>query len=125
MPTEESTPQHEPVSVVDKDGKELGTIRGLSRPSRYLLVESGGIVPKVYYIPPSAISSNANGIIRLSLTEDDLRRQGLSTIPDDLYAEPGAPDVNDLPQFTNDQFALGEKIYSTELPIERHDLNPD
>src|SRR5437588_5957038 len=118
MPTEESVPQHEPVRVLDKDGKELGTIRELSRPSRYLLVESDGIFPKVYYIPPSAISSYTNGMIRLSLTEDDLQRQGLRTIPDDMYAEPGAPDVSDFLPFINDLFAPGEKIYSTDLPIE-------
>jgi len=125
MSTEESIPPQEPIAVLDKDGKVLGALRGLSSDHGDLIVESGGIPPKVYYVPQSAISSNANGMIHLSLTEDDLRRQGRRTIPDTLYAEPGTPDVNELPQFVTDPITPEEKIYSTELPIPPRELNPD
>lgn len=125
MPTEERMSQQEPVPVLDKDGKVLGAMRGLSHDSRDLVVESGGILPQVYYVPLSAISSNADGLIRLSLTEDDLRRQGRRTIPATLYTEPGAPDVSELPEFLHEPFEPGEQVYSTELPIPPRDLNPD
>jgi hypothetical protein len=73
-------------AVQDRDGKKLGKVR--ARFSRYILVERGGLFSKAYYVPKSAVTSNIKGLIRLLLNEEELRQQGLDSVPDDLYAEP-------------------------------------
>jgi hypothetical protein len=86
--------------VLDRDGRKLGKVR--ARFSQYILVEHGGLFSKAYYVPKSAVTSSAKGIIRLSLSLDDLRQQGLDSVPDDLYHEPpemGRPIVTGVPQF--------------------------
>src|SRR5260370_1308970 len=104
MPFEESSPKPDYVppqvfeigqEVFDKDGKKLGKVR--ARFSRYILVERGGLFVKAYYVPHSAVSSNTKNVIRLSLSEEDLREKELNRVPDDLYIESpeyGVPDVN-------------------------------
>src|SRR5437588_5860562 len=73
-------------NVIDSQGKWLGTIQ--ARFSRYLLVERGRLLPKVYYVPQSAIGEQVgHNRIFLTMSEDDLVRLGLTSIPDDLYAE--------------------------------------
>ena len=81
--------------VLDRDGKKLGKVR--ARFSHYILVERGGLFSKAYYVPKSAVASNVKGAIRLSLGEEDLRQQGLDSVPDDLYAEP--PEI-EIPRVT-------------------------
>jgi hypothetical protein len=72
--------------VVDAQGKWLGKIR--ARFSRYILVERGRLLPKVYYVPQSAIREQIrDNKVFLTLGEDDLVRMGLNRIPDDLYDE--------------------------------------
>ena len=71
--------------ALDRDGKKLGKVR--ARFSQYILVERGGLFSKAYYVPKSAVASSVKGVIRLSLSEEDLRRQGLDSVPDDLYHE--------------------------------------
>ncbi len=86
-------------AVQDRDGKKLGRVR--ARFSRYILVERGGLFSKAYYVSKSAVTSNIKGLIRLSLSEEDLRQQGLDSVPDDLYAEPPEmerPHVTGVPQ---------------------------
>ena len=86
--------------ALDRDGKKLGKVR--ARFSQYILVERGGLFSKAYYVPKSAVTGNAKGIVRLSLSEDDLRQQGLDGVPDDLYHESpemGRPRVTGVPQF--------------------------
>lgn len=86
--------------VLDRDGKKLGKVR--ARFSQYILVERGGLFSKAYYVPKSAVAGNAKGIVRLSLSEDDLRQQGLDSVPDDLYHESpelGRPATTGVPQF--------------------------
>lgn len=86
--------------VLDKDGKRLGKIQ--ARFSNYVLVERGGLFVKAYYVPHSAIRDSSKDIILLSLSENDLKRQGLNSVPDDLYnntPEPGRPDVSGVAQF--------------------------
>lgn len=86
--------------ALDRDGKKLGKVR--ARFSQYILVERGGIFRKAYYVPKSAVTGNVKGAIRLVLSEDDLRQQGLDSVPEDLYQEVpevGLPDVTGVPQF--------------------------
>jgi hypothetical protein len=57
---------------------------------------------KAYDVPQSVISGRTKGALRLSLTEDDLRRKGLNRVPDDLFDEPeasGVPDITAVTQF--------------------------
>jgi len=84
--------------ALDRDGKKLGKVR--ARFSQYILVERGGLFGKAYYVPKSAVTSNVKGVIRLSLSEEDLRQQGLNSVPDDLYHESpemGVPHVTGVP----------------------------
>lgn len=84
--------------VLDRDGKKLGKVR--ARFSQYILVERGGLFSKAYYVPKSVATSHVKGVIRLSLSEEDLRRQGLNSVPDDLYSETpemGVPRVTGVP----------------------------
>ena len=81
--------------VLDRNGKRLGRVR--ARFSQYILVERGGLFGKAYYVPKSAVAGMVKGEVRLSLSEDDLRQQGLDSVPDDLYHEP--PEV-ELPRVT-------------------------
>jgi hypothetical protein len=86
--------------VLDRDGKKLGKVR--ARFSQYILVERGGLFSKAYYVPKSVVTGDAKGVIRLSLSEDDLLQQGLDSLPDDLYHESpemGLPHVTGVPQF--------------------------
>ena len=87
--------------VVDAQGKWLGKIQ--ARFSRYILVERGRFVPKVYYVPQSAIREQIkDNIVFLTLSEDDLVNRGLIRVPDDLYdevPEAGLPTVRGVPQF--------------------------
>lgn len=85
-------------AVQDRNGKKLGKVR--ARFSQYILVERGGLFSKAYYVPKSAVVSNVKGAIRLSLSEEDLRRQRLDSVPDDLYHESpemGVPHVTGVP----------------------------
>ena len=88
-------------NVVDAQGKWLGTVK--SRFTRYILVERGRLLPKVFYVPQSAIKDNSrNNTLFLTLTEEELTRMELNTIPTDLYDEDQAtisPTVRGNPQF--------------------------
>ncbi len=118
MPIEESIPNPEYVpqqifelgqEVFDQDGKKLGKVQ--ARFNRYILVERGGLFVKAYYVPHSAISSNAKNIIRLSLSKDELREKELNKVPDDLYIEPpelGVPDVSGVAQFARGPLSPAE-----------------
>src|SRR5207248_5464579 len=79
----------------------LGKIQ--ARFSRYILVERGRLVPKVYYVPQHSIKEQIqNNAVFLTLSEDDLVRRGLTSVPDDLYdevPEPGIPLVRGVPLF--------------------------
>jgi hypothetical protein len=111
MPFEERLPQaaHLPplfdlgLEVIDKDGKKLGKIE--ARFSRYILVERGGLFVKAYYVPHSAISSYDGGVLRLSYSEEDLRKKGFHNVPDDLFIESPELGVSDLSGVA--QFARG------------------
>ena len=88
-------------NVVDKRGNWLGTVR--ARFSRYILVERGRLLPKVYYVPQSVIQDQIkNNTIFLTVSEDELVSMGLTRIPEDLYdevSEAGVPVVRGRPQF--------------------------
>lgn len=73
-------------NVIDSQGRWLGKVE--ARFPRYLLVERGRVLPKVYYVPQSAIKDQlARNTLLLALSEDDLVRMQLNTVPDDLYEE--------------------------------------
>ena len=87
--------------VIDARGKWLGRIQ--ARFSRYLLVERGGFLPKVYYVPQSTVGDQSrDDTVFLTLSEEDLMRMQLDRLPDDLYDElsdAGIPRVKGIPQF--------------------------
>jgi Cytochrome c oxidase subunit IV len=87
-------------NVVDGQGKWLGTIQ--ARFSRYILVERGRLLPKVYYVPQNAIKDTKGNTVLLTLSEEDLERMELTTVPADLYDEESegmSPVVRGAPQF--------------------------
>ena len=88
-------------NVVDAQGKWLGQVK--ARFTRYVLVERGRLLPKVFYVPQSAIKDNMrNNTLFLTLTEEELTSRELNTIPADLYDEDQAvvsPTVRGNPQF--------------------------
>ncbi len=88
-------------SVVDSQGQLLGKVR--ARFPHYILVERGGIFSKVYYVPQSAAKDEIkNNIILLTMSEADLQRMGLNSVPGDLYEEApeyGFPTVRGAAQF--------------------------
>src|SRR5207253_3659867 len=65
--------------------------------------ERGRLVPKVYYVPQSAVREQIkNNTVFLTLSEDDLVRRALTRVPDDIYdevPETGFPSVRGVPQF--------------------------
>jgi hypothetical protein len=86
--------------VIDKEGNRLGKIQ--ARFPHYILVQRGSLFGKAYYVPHSVIHRNIKGNIHLSLSADELRGQGYTSVPDDLYEEipaPGVPRLNGVPQF--------------------------
>lgn len=169
MPFEESLPKAKNISpmifelgqeVIDSKGKKLGKIK--ARFIHYILVERGGLFVKAYYVPHSAISSVNTSLLRLSVSEDELKREGLNNIPSDLYVdspEYGVPDVSGVAQFARGPLSpaetghynygrfwpgmntdasgsyhrdevlpkpqnyVGEKIFTTEVPIEPRDIS--
>jgi len=88
-------------NVIDAQGNWLGKIQ--ARFDRYILVEHGRLVPKVYYVPSSVIREQIkNNTVFIALSEEDLVRRGLTSVPDDLYdevPEPGIPTVRGVPLF--------------------------
>ena len=90
-------------NVVDSHGKWLGKVQ--ARFSRYVLVERGSLVPKVYYVPQSAIKDEIRqNTLFLTLSEEDLERMELNTMPADLYdeePETTVPVVRGAPQFAS------------------------
>ena len=90
-------------NVVDSHGRWLGKVQ--ARFNRYVLVERGNVIPKVYYVPQSAIKEEIKkNMLFLTLTEEDLERMELTTMPADLYDdEPDmtVPVVRGAPQFSH------------------------
>ncbi len=88
-------------NVIDSQGKWLGKIQ--ARFSRYILVERGRLIPKVYYVPQSATRDQVkNNRVFLTLSEEDLVHRELNRVPDDLYEEApeaGVPTVRGAAQF--------------------------
>ena len=86
--------------VVDKDGQWLGKVG--ARFPHHILVEQGGLLPKVFYVPWGMITQTTkNNVLVLSASEEELRAQGLNNIPDNLYDEVpeyGVPVTRGVPQ---------------------------
>lgn len=95
--------------VFDKDGKRLGKVR--ARFNSYILVERNKLFGKPYYVPHSTVVSNEKNTIRLSLSEEDLRLMGYTSVPDDLYIEtpePGIPNYSGVAQFAKGPLSPAE-----------------
>lgn len=72
--------------VVDAQGRWLGKVQ--ARFAHYVLVERGGLMLKVFYVPIHAIRDEVkNTTLSLTMSEDELVRGGFNTVPDDLYEE--------------------------------------
>ena len=88
-------------NVVDAHGNWLGKVQ--ARFPHYVLVERGRFMPTTYYVPQSAIKDQVkNNTLFLSMSEEDLERQELNRVPDDLYEdvqEPGIPVTRGRAQF--------------------------
>jgi Cytochrome c oxidase subunit IV len=88
-------------NVVDSQRQWLGKVQ--ARFSRYILVERGRLFGSVYYVPQSATRDEIkNNTILLTISEADLLRMGLNSVPDDLYdevPEAGVPVVRGAAQF--------------------------
>jgi len=88
-------------NVVDSQRKWLGKVQ--ARFSRYILVERGRFFGSVYYVPQSVVRDEIkNNTILLTISEEELLRRGLNSLPDDLYdevPEAGIPVVRGAAQF--------------------------
>ena len=107
--------------VIDRDGYLLGKIG--ARLNKYILVERGGLVVKAYYVPQSmATLLPRMGIVRLTMSEDELATQGYDGVPDDLYqsmdvAEGEQPLVTGVPQYARGPLSPAETGHYNYGPI--------
>ncbi len=115
MPFEESIPIVAPLMfkigqpVVDRDGQKVGKVQ--ARFSHYILVESGRLFGKAYYIPHTAIANIKDTTLQLSLSADDLKHKGFKNVPDDLYSEstePFVPDISGVAKFARGPLSPAE-----------------
>src|SRR5258706_1594231 len=97
--------------VVDSEGESLGKVR--ARFPNYILVERAGIFSKVYYVQQGAAKDEIrNNTIYLTMSEADLQRMGLNSVPDNLYEEApeyGFPIVRGPAQFARRPLSPAEK----------------
>jgi hypothetical protein len=96
--------------VIDKAGQWVGTVQ--ARFDGYILVQSGGLFGKAFYVPQSLISNDVkDGIVRLTVNENELSARELDAIPDDLYEESpeyGEPRVQGVPLFARGPLSPAE-----------------
>lgn len=97
--------------AIDKDGYILGKVQ--ARFANYILVErSSGLLAKTYYVPQSyATNDTKRGLVRLSLSENDLLNKGYNAVPDDLYdntPEYDAPVTSGIAQFARGPLSPAE-----------------
>jgi len=89
--------------VVDKDGHWVGLVQ--ARFPHYILVDNGGLAVNAYYVPQRVTEDKIeNGVVRLTVSESELRAMGTNLIPDDLYddvPDPGVPMVTGVPMFAS------------------------
>lgn len=87
--------------VFDNDGNKIGKVR--ARFEHYVLVERGSLFVKTYYVPHTLIRETVNNALHLSMSESELREQGYSQVPGDLYEETpelGVPQIfSGVPKF--------------------------
>ncbi len=96
--------------VLDKRGEWLGMVQ--ARFSRYLLVDRGGLLARVYYVPQAVIADDIeNNTLRLTVSEAELYARGLNSVPDDLYendTEAGVPQIKGVPMFARGPLSPAE-----------------
>jgi len=108
-------------NVIDSQGHWLGKVQ--ARFKRYILVERGALIPKVYYVPQSSIKDQIkSNTIFLAMSEDELVRGGFNSPPPDLYdeaPEPGIPIVRGAAQFAKRPLSpaeTGHYVYGKHWP---------
>lgn len=106
MPIEEHTSQNNfelGQEVFDSNRNKIGKVQ--ARFARYLLVESGGLFGRAYYIPRSIIekAGSKNSELFVSTNKTEMRELGFQNVPEDLYddvPEPGVPQIfSGVPKF--------------------------
>jgi hypothetical protein len=87
--------------VLDNNGNKIGKVQ--ARFERYVLIESGGLFGRAYYVPHSIISKSGEGSLIVRFSKDELQEMGLNSVPDDLYndvPEHGIPQIfSGVPKF--------------------------
>ena len=108
-------------NVIDKQQQWVGTVQ--ARFSRYILVERGGLFVTAYYVPQSAVEEiTEKHVVRLSLSEAELRTGGYVNVPEDLYDEPadtGIMKVTGVPLFARNPLSpaqTGHYNYGPNYP---------
>lgn len=96
--------------VVDKDGFIIGKVE--ARFTNYILVERSGLLVKTYYVPQNlATTDTSRGLVRLTLSEDELVNNNYNAVPDDLYdntPEYGAPVTTGVAQYARGPLSPAE-----------------
>ena len=96
--------------VVDKDGYIIGKVE--ARFTKYILIERSGLLVKTYYVPQSiATTDTKRGLVRLTLSEQELVNSGYDAVPDDLYddaPEYGQPVTTGVAQYARGPLSPAE-----------------
>ena len=96
--------------VVDKDGYIIGKVE--ARFTNYILVERSGLLVKTYYVPQNLATTDAKrGLVRLTLSEDELVHNNYNAVPDDLYDEApeyGTPVTTGVAQYARGPLSPAE-----------------
>ncbi len=96
--------------VVDKDGYIIGKVE--ARFTNYILVERSGLLVTTYYVPQNlAVTDTKRGLVRLTLSEDELVRDDYKAVPDDLYDETpeyGTPVTTGVAQYARGPLSPAE-----------------
>jgi hypothetical protein len=78
--------------VVDSEGERLGSV--IAAAPDYIVAEHGFFFPTDFYIPRSAIAEVSESLVRLTLSKDDVLKQGWGVQPD-APTSSKSPETND------------------------------
>ncbi len=96
--------------AVDKDGYIIGKVE--ARFTNYILIERSGLLVTTYYVPQRfATTDTKRGLVRLTLSENELVNSGYNAVPDDLYddePEYGQPVTTGVAQYARGPLSPAE-----------------
>ena len=96
--------------VVDKNGYIIGKVE--ARFTNYILIERSGLLVTTYYVPQRfAATDTKRGLVRLTLSENELVSSGYNAVPDDLYddePEYGQPVTTGVAQYARGPLSPAE-----------------